>query len=171
MISDIGEIGVCRGIEVNWLLLQKSNGRWAMMAEPFGPLSSVINAALKDLGDRDLSFSDQRMEPRFTFPKTPAELARPGATISIMAPEDSTTDVWGIASRDYAGGWSRSSRRFRPMERFGEFGEIARWFRDPHLGGGYASFKPNELPFARGLVVRREWRLRDIAPALFEVAA
>jgi len=69
----------------------------------------------------------------------------------------------------HVGAVTRGPQRFRTP---GLVEAIANWVRDPHGGGGYQSFaKVGLLPHYRELVCRLAWSLRDIAPALFKVAA
>jgi hypothetical protein len=170
----ITDVGICRGIgDAAWLLLHRRDGEWQRDSVAYGPLSAVVADALKDLGDCDFSFSDTGLRRGFTFPRVPMEVAAfPNVTTSIMAPESSVTDVWGIVTRDFTGGWTRSPQRFRAAqlaEVIGGGRVSGGWFRDPHGGGGYMSFnKPGELPFGRSLVARRTWHLQEMVPTLYE---
>jgi hypothetical protein len=148
-------------------------GKWRLMAAPYTPLSAVVDDALRDLGDKDLSFSDRRLDRPFLlqpWPELPTELAKvPNTVIHIMAPEQAGTDpVWACVIRDFMGSDALGKPRFRSSQLVSE---IAAWFKDPAQSGGFASFAKADVPFHRELVVRRNWRLADIAPQLFEKAA
>jgi hypothetical protein len=197
-VEDEG-IGVCRNLAGSlWLLMHKRRGKWRMLAPPFGPLSQVIADALKLLEPgMSFSLSDRRLGGPFLeqpFPETVAELGRlHNVALTIMAPEQAASDEWGAEDRArmargfpprgagpasdpvwgcvtlHGGVFTRSAHRFKTPALIEEIGN---WVRDPHGGGGYQSFaKVGLLPHYRELACRPSWSLRDIAPALFEVAA
>jgi hypothetical protein len=121
-------VGICRSIGSGWLLMHRRGGKWKLVAEPYSPLSAVVDDALRDLDERDFAFSTRRLDRPFLvqpFPETPAELAKvPNAVIHIMAPErDGADPVWGCVVRDFMGSWSRGSKRFRTPA----LGDVRMW--------------------------------------------
>jgi hypothetical protein len=177
-MTAVAEIGICRNLGGSaWLLMQKRAGKWKMACPPFGPLSAVVTAALEELKaltDADFSFSDRRLNEEFLvhpFPETTVELTWiTNTSITVMAPDPGPDPIWRSLVKDYYGDFSLGSQRFRTQELATE---VDKWFRDPHLGGGFHTFnKADALPFNRELACRRSWRLRNIvAPELFDTRA
>jgi len=166
-------VGICRSIQSGWLLMHQRVGKWKLVAQPYSPLSAVVDDALRDLGERNFGFTDRRLNGPFLiqpWPESPSELANlSNSVVHIMAPErDGADPVWGSVVRDFAGEMSRGKTRCRTSQ---VASEIAAWFKDPAQSGGMASFARDDTSFGRWLVVRRNWRFVDIAPSLFERAA
>lgn len=169
----IDSVGIVRSVvgSRGWLLLQRENDRWSMAATPRTSLEKVVEDAMGILEDRDFSFSDTPLRKGFGFPETPAELNRmTNTTVSIMAPEGDEKDpIWSVLVRDFTGGMSRGFEKFRTQSRKDA---IDKWFNDRRQGGGLASFnQPGLLPYGRSLLVRKHWRLRSVAPELWQAAA
>jgi hypothetical protein len=166
-------VGICRSIQSGWLLMHQRIGKWKLVAQPYSPLSAVVEDALRDLGERDFGFTDRRLDRPFLlqpWPESPPELAKIGnGVVHVVAPErDGADPVWGCVVCGFAGEVSRGKTRCRSSQ---VPSEIAAWFKDSAQSGGMASFAKDDTPFGRWLVVRRNWRLADLYPELFERAA
>lgn len=137
---------------------------------------------LKDDGGADFSFSTRTADQLLEHPlvEDPEQLliSAPGASIMVLAPEgrpihDDHT-LWATCWRTPMGGLSSTGikSRFRQqtlVERVMEFFERERWqsFR-PETPSEMHSIQRIDRPyFAREVLVRHDWRIRDIVPDAF----
>jgi hypothetical protein len=131
--------------------MHRDDGKWRMVGAPSA------------LANRDLSFTDRRMDTHFEFATTFDDMIKMrNVIITVMSPEQDQPDpVWGVLTRDFKGGVSRGPQRFRtPALAEG----IAMWIRSRLGGGGYASFE--RPPQGRARAPRHYRRdLRPGAPA------
>ena len=153
---------------IRWLLLMRDGGEAWIAHTKAANLPPVIAAALKLLAEKptaDFSFSTRtaaqiESEP---FVENAGDLsdAAKGASITIFAPEGRPGDdtMWGDLWRSPWGGVSASGKEGR--------------FRGHTIIDRLAGiFEPkDERPkhAVREVLVRRDWRIRDLAPTAFAV--
>jgi len=177
-----------------WLtLFRNPDGRWDVWSATGASLPAVVTSALKLMQERpsaDLTFSTRRAaeisaQGLVDDPATLERAVASGAlTAFVLEGRPGDNSVWNVIYRAPMGGGLSApgiAGRFRGDELQGEVlaEKIRQWFArenyesfmPPHWREAHNPVKINRPHFVRELLVRRDWKARELVPHAFERGA
>jgi hypothetical protein len=168
------------------LLMRDHAGQLSVLSSGSASLQGLVASAVEMMRadpNAEFSFTTQQLSEAFPLCERAGELERqaPGASISLLAPErsdDNGNTLWNSAWRCPVTGTITSegkAARFRAPAGLAE--AINKWFAredlrsfdppSPWTAARELQFPVHRPPHHRMLLVRHDWRIRDLVPVAF----